>query len=180
MGARREVVSAVTERYRSAKRTEKGRILDALCATTGWHRKHAVRALRQHEPVGPNGVEAPRERSRRYGATIKDALTALWEASDRVCGKRLKVMIPILLPALEQHGRLKLGQADRDRVLAISAATIDRLLGDVKVAASGGRRPATRLHEHRAGDRSDVREETRQGGDGRRAACHAPAPPSTL
>src|ERR1700741_1185361 len=152
MGARREVVSAVTKRYRSAKRTEKGRILDALCATTGWHRKHAVRALRQHEPVGPNGVEAPRERSRRYGATIKDALTALWEASDRVCGKRLKVMIPILLPALEQHGRLKLGQPDRDRVLAISAATIDRLLGDVKVAASGGRR-------RRAGFYSAIRRE---------------------
>jgi hypothetical protein len=102
MGARREVVSAVTERYRTAKRAEKGRILDALCATTGWHRKHAVRALRQHEPAKPNGVEAPRERGRKYGATIKDALTALWEASDRVCGKRLKVMIPILLPALEQ------------------------------------------------------------------------------
>src|SRR5580704_2013571 len=152
MGARREVVSAVTERYRSAKRTEKGRILDALCATTGWHRKHAVRALRQHEAVGSNGVEAPRERSRRYGATIKDALTALWEASDRVCGKRLKVMIPILLPALEQHGRLQLGQPDRDRVLAISAATIDRLLGDVKVAASGGRR-------RRAGFYSAIRRE---------------------
>jgi hypothetical protein len=48
MGARREVVSAVAERYRSAKRTEKGRILEELCATTGWHRKHAVRALRRH------------------------------------------------------------------------------------------------------------------------------------
>src|SRR6476619_3230024 len=139
MGARREVVSAVTERYRSANRMEKGRILDALCATTGWHRKHAVRALRQ-QTVGPGGVAAPRERRRRYGTTIKDALTALWEASDRVCGKRLKVMIPTLLPALEQHGRLQLGQADRDRVLAISAATIDRLLGDVKIAARGGRR----------------------------------------
>jgi hypothetical protein len=152
MGARREVVSAVTERYRSAKRAEKGRMLDALCATTGWHRKHAVRALRQHETVGSGGVEAPRERRRRYGATIKDALTALWEASDRVCGKRLKVMIPTLLAALEQHGRLQLGQADRDRVLAISAATIDRLLIDVKVAASGGRR-------RRAGFYSAIRRE---------------------
>ncbi|MEH2488836.1 hypothetical protein [Bradyrhizobium sp. AZCC 2230] len=47
-------------------------------------------------------------------------MTALWEASDRVCGKRLKVMIPTLLLALEQHGRLQLGQADRDRVLVIS------------------------------------------------------------
>lgn len=108
MGARREVVSAVTARYQSSKRAEKGRILDELCATTGWHRKHAVRALRRRETVGPGEVEATRKRRRRYGAT-KDALTALWEASDRVCGKRLKVMIPTLLPALEQHGRLQLG-----------------------------------------------------------------------
>jgi hypothetical protein len=138
MGARREVVSAVAERYLSARWTEKGRILDELCATTDWHRKHAVRALRQHER--PNGVYAPRERTRRYGATIKDALKALWEASDRVCGKPLKVMIPTLLPALEEHGRLKLCKGDHDLVLAISAATIDRVLGDVKVAASGGKR----------------------------------------
>jgi hypothetical protein len=92
--ARREVASAVTERYRSARWAEKTRILDALCATTDWHRQHAVRALRQGETVVYGDVEAPRERGRRYGATIKDALTALWEASDRVCGKRLKVMIP--------------------------------------------------------------------------------------
>ena len=152
MGARREVVSAVTERYRSAKRAEKGRMLDELCATTGWHRKHAVRALRQRETVMPGEVEASRERRRRYGATIKDALTALWEASDRVCGKRLKVMIPTLLPALERNGRLTLDGSDRARVLAISAATIDRLLGDVRVAASGGKR-------RRAGFYSAIRRE---------------------
>jgi len=123
MRAKREIASALAERYRSSGRLEKGRILDELCAVTGWHRKHAVRALRPRETVGPGKVEARQERKRRYGATVKDAMTALWEASDRVCGKRLKVMIPTLLPALEQHGRLQLGQSDRDRVLAISAAT---------------------------------------------------------
>src|SRR3954463_2115641 len=152
MGARREVVSVVMERYRSAKRAEKGRILDELCATTGWHRKHAVRALRRRATVGPGAVEAPRERKRRYGATIKDAMTALWEASDRVCGKRLKVMIPTLLPALEQHDRLKLGTADRSLVLNVSAATIDRVLIDTKITAAGGKR-------RRAGFYSAVRRE---------------------
>src|SRR5262245_26569819 len=64
----------------------------------------------------------------------------LWEASDRVCGKRLKVMIPALLPALERHGRLTLSRSERVLVLSASAATIDRMLVDVKVTAAGGRR----------------------------------------
>jgi hypothetical protein len=87
MGARREVVAAVAERYRSAGRVEKGRVLNELCAVTGWHRKHAVRKLVDHARVPP---QTPRRREPTYGATIKDALVALWEASDRICGKRLK------------------------------------------------------------------------------------------
>jgi len=139
-GARREVLSAVAERYWLAGRTEKGRILDALCQTTGWHRKHAVRALQS--PVGDKAVEtsAPRQRKRRYGATIKNALTILWEASDRVCGKRLAVMIPALMPAVARHGLLQLGEGEQAQLLAVSAATIDRILGDVKIVAAGGRR----------------------------------------
>ena len=139
MGARREVLAVVAERYRSAGRHEKGRILDELCATTGWHRKHALRALSRSGSKALAEARAARRRGRKYD-TIKDALIALWEASDRVCGKRLVVMIPTLLPALERHGRLRPGQIERKLVLSVSAATIDRLLGDVKVAAAGGRR----------------------------------------
>ena len=130
----------MANRYRSAGRVEKGRILDALCRTAGWHRKHAVRALGRQAVDKAVESEAPRERRRRYGETIKNALTALWEASDRVCGKRLVAMIPTLVPALTQHGRLHLGEGERAQLLAVSAATIDRMLGDVKVAAAGGRR----------------------------------------
>ena len=137
MGARREIKSAVAERYRVAGRAEKGRILDELCKVTDWHRKHAVRALANRPAAAP---EARQQRTSTYDVVVKDALTALWEASDRICGKRLKVMIPILLPALERHRRLKLGAADRVLVLAVSAATIDRLLAETKIAAAGGKR----------------------------------------
>src|SRR6202521_3055205 len=137
MGARREVVSAVAKRYRSAGRREKGRLLDELTAVTGWHRRHAVRALRAKPPT-QTAEAVPRKR--RYNAAIRDAVTALWEASDRVCGKRLEVMIPALLPALERHGRLTPSRNERALVLSASAATIDRMLVDVKVAAAGRRR----------------------------------------
>jgi hypothetical protein len=35
---------------------------------------------------------------------VREALVVLWEASDRVCGKRLKAMVPLLVPSLERHG----------------------------------------------------------------------------
>jgi hypothetical protein len=124
MGARREITAAVVDRYRSAERADKGFILDELCAATGWHRKHAVRALAIHVAISP---EARRQRRPTYGATIRDALMALWDASDRICGKRLRVMIPTLLPSLERHGRLKLDQAGR-------------VLFETKIAAAGGKR----------------------------------------
>jgi len=59
MGARREITAAVVDRYRSAGRADKGLILDELCAVTGWHRKHAVRALAIHVAIRrrPGGSE---------------------------------------------------------------------------------------------------------------------------
>jgi hypothetical protein len=52
----------------------------------------------------------------------------LWQDSDQVCGKRLDALLPILLPALERNGHLKLDEQIRPKFLSMSAATIDRLL----------------------------------------------------
>ncbi|MFU0507632.1 hypothetical protein [Pseudaminobacter sp. NGMCC 1.201702] len=59
-------------------------------------------------------------------------------------------MIPILLPALERHGRLGLDDALRSKLLTASPTTIDRLLTEVRIVARGGWR-------RRAGMSSAVR-----------------------
>lgn len=67
-------------------------------------------------------------------------LIALWEASDRICSKRLKPLIPALLPALMRHDPGSISEVVVAQLLKISAATIDRLLADVRIIAQGGRR----------------------------------------
>lgn len=67
-------------------------------------------------------------RPKRYGLEVVAALKTLWEASDRVRGKRLQPFLPELTEALERHGELALEQEVREQVSSMSAATIDRLL----------------------------------------------------
>ena len=135
-GTRQELVTAVADRYRQSTAAEKRLILDEFVALTGYHRKHAVRVL--------NGsTTTPRARPGRrcvYDAAVTEGLIVLWEASDRMCGKRLKALLPTLVPALEHHGHLSLDPAVRERLLAVSAATIDRRLASARAVTAGQRR----------------------------------------
>jgi hypothetical protein len=46
LAERRAVTEATAVRYHPASKRGKSRILDELCATTGWHRNHARKALK--------------------------------------------------------------------------------------------------------------------------------------
>jgi hypothetical protein len=91
VATRRELIEAIAGRYHAAGRIEKKRILDEFIEVTGFHRKHAIRALRK---TCLQTVTAQPERSRIYNEAAVQALTILWETADRICGKRLKAVIP--------------------------------------------------------------------------------------
>jgi hypothetical protein len=136
VAARRELIEAVGVRYRSANSRDRTRILDEFVHVTGFHRKHAIRVLNADVARPAPKSLATKRRPRLYDEGVRQAVILLWEASDRICGKRLRPLIPILVPALEKHGHLKLDEAVRTRVLAASASTLDRLLCEPR-AASG-------------------------------------------
>jgi hypothetical protein len=136
LATRRELIQAIAERYHAAARPAKKEILDEFIKVTGYHRKHAIRALKRTS--GARAEAAPR--SRLYDEAVRSALTILWEAADRICGKRLKEAIPTLLDAMERHGHLQLDAEVRRRLLVMSAATMDRLLKPMREAGKQGRR----------------------------------------
>ncbi|MCY4365684.1 MAG: hypothetical protein OXE17_05600 [Chloroflexi bacterium] len=121
----KEYLDAIRDRYIHGDRKEKSRLLDEALQVTSLHRKALIRALRTPPRLTAGGKAG---RPKRYGLEAATALKTLWEASDRVCAKRLQPFLPELLGALERHGELVLEQEVRDQVCAISAATIDRLL----------------------------------------------------
>jgi hypothetical protein len=134
MAVRDELVVTIAKRYGDGLRREKVRILDEFVAVTGYHRKHAMRLLRQGRPVKRSG---PRLARRVYDEAVREALVVLWEASDRVCGKRLKPLLPVLIEGMERHGHLQLAAEVRAALLRVSAATIDRALRRVREQAGG-------------------------------------------
>lgn len=139
MTTRKELIEALRGRYRGASYGDRVKILDEFTATTGYHRKHAVRLL------GGEGFggKATAIRNRLYDEAVRQALTVLWEAADRVCGKRLKALIPMLVDAMERHGHLDLDPLIRVKILQVSAATIDRVLAGVRLHIDGQRKRRT-------------------------------------
>src|SRR3989304_3980936 len=108
--SKRELVEALRPRYRKGTRVEKGRVLDQVCAATGYNRKYAIGLFGQGPALRPK-----RKRGRRpeYGPEVVAALVKVWEASGYLCAKRLQPFLGELLEALERHRQPVAGGAAR-------------------------------------------------------------------
>jgi len=123
---KRELLAQVAPRYREAGRKEKSVILNEFIAATGYARKYAIRLLTMRMISSPGPVRRPR--ARRYGKEVQEALTIAWAATNYIGSKRLAPFLEELVPALEEHGHLRLSEEARAQLCRISHATIDRIL----------------------------------------------------
>jgi hypothetical protein len=133
-GSVKEYAAAIRDRYRSANKARKGKMLDEFITITGYHRKAAIRMLlhKQERYVHHRG------RPGRYSVVI-EPLRAIWEASDRLCSKRLQPFLPEMIKVLRQHGEQRIDSVQEKLLCTMSPATIDRLLRSCRKL--GGRRP---------------------------------------
>jgi len=153
------------DRYRRASRKEKTVILNEFMQTTGYtNRKYAIRILNRHDvaevltavdgmPVKykPAKRERPKNRKGRriYTDEVIGRLRKLWAFYWYKCGKYLAPIIREQMPFLEIHIRpnFYITPPVKEKLLAISPATIDRLLKADKEALRGKGLSGTRLGE---------------------------------
>ena len=127
LAERRAVTEMTAIGYVVADRRVKSRILEELCANTGWHRNHARKALKT--ALQPK-VVAPRRSPRPpvYGPDVIAALMACWLALGMPAGKRLAPMLNELVAVLRHVGELVIDDDTAELLVSMSAATIDRRL----------------------------------------------------
>ena len=141
--SKREYLEAVFLRYKRASRQLKTIILNEFCTTCKYHRKHAIRLLRKFKRfIKPKVKKRGRKPVYDKEAILKP-LKRIWLAANLPCSKRLKVILPLWLPGyLQIYGELP--KEVVNALIAISPATIDRLLKPVRVRYKGRGRATTK------------------------------------
>ncbi|MEC5181792.1 hypothetical protein RCH07_003161 [Arthrobacter sp. CG_A4] len=123
---RRAVTKAIAPRYARSDRAAKKQVLDELCATTGWYRDHARKALRM--ALVPKVARPRAPRPVLYGESVIEALRFCWAVEGTPCGRLLAAALPDLVPRLRRFKELRIDAGTAALLLKIAPATIDRRL----------------------------------------------------
>lgn len=131
-----ELLEVVRPRYWKAGKAEKQKILDEFTYATGYHRKHAIRVLR-------NSVVKSRNRKRTgyktvYRGEVVQALEQIWAIYGHLCSKRLQPFLPEAIRVLERCQEIELSEETKELLMKISSASIDRCLRPIRFKTRHG------------------------------------------
>lgn len=129
--SKREMIETIRPRYLKAKKAEKKQILDEFVETTGYHRKYAIRVLKNGSK--PKGIKKPGRRKIYQGEVVR-ILEQIWEIYGRICSKRLHPFLPEAVQILERCNELSLSSEVKCLLMSMSRATIDRCLKKARFA----------------------------------------------
>ena len=134
--SKRELFAEIQPRYLKAKKGEKQKILDEFTASTGYHRKYAIRVLKRGYKRRPN---KPKGRTAIYRGQVVEVLEQIWEIYGRICSKRLHPYLPEGIKVLERCGELELAPETKVLLLQISRSSMDRCLAPARFHQPHGR-----------------------------------------
>jgi len=136
--SKRELLEVVRPRYLKASKVEKQKMLDEFTSATGYHRKHAIRVLKNQRPV-QNHLKGKTKRYRAlYCGEVVQALEQVWEIYGHICSKRLQPFLPEAIRILERCQEIQLSKDTKTLLLKISSASIDRCLRPVRIKSRHG------------------------------------------
>jgi hypothetical protein len=146
MAEKKKVTALHGKRYRAADKKGKTKILDEFQATTGYNRKYAVHILNNHgrtvsgtadgKPVKYKAGKPKKAgkagggggRPKKYGDDVLGVVSRIWEFFDYQCGKLLVPLIRLMIDFLSTDAEFGITPSIREKLMTISASTIDRRL----------------------------------------------------
>ena len=136
--SKRELLEAIRPRYLKANKSKKQTILDEFTSATGYHRKYAIRVLKNQRQVQNHLKGKTKTYKTIYSGEVVQALEQIWEIYGRICSKRLQPLLPEAIKVLERHKEISMTQKTKELLLKISSASIDRCLRPKRVPSPHG------------------------------------------
>ena len=133
-----ELLEVVRPRYLKANKLEKQKMLDEFTSVTGYHRKHAIRVLKNKVQVQNHLKGKTKTYQTIYRGEVVQVLEQIWETYGCICSKRLQPFLPEAIRVLERYKEIKISKDTKELLLKISSASIDRCLRPVRIKSPHG------------------------------------------
>ena len=136
--SKRELLEVMRPRYLKAKKLEKQKMLDEFTCATGYHRKHAIRILKNQGQVQNRLKGKTKTYKTIYRGEAVQVLEQIWEIYGHICSKRLQPILPEALRVLERCKEINISKDTKGLLLKISSASIDRCLRPARIKSPHG------------------------------------------